>query len=186
MSETAGVGVGPVAALGYTGKPLLERKGAGPLITFDDSVWPLLNVTFTGANSNEEFEAYLATLTKYRKRKERYLTIFDSRVAAAPTLHQRQRQVEWLKTHEAETRQLSLGSAFVITSPLIRLAMNIIYQLKPPPNPYHVVGDIEVARAWAADRFQQAGMSAPSLLIRNHYGLGGGNKVAGTKSVGAK
>jgi hypothetical protein len=166
--------------------PLSGKEGAGPLITFDDSMWPLLNVTFTGASSNEEFEAYLATLTKYRKRKERYLTIFDSRVAAAPSLHQRQRQVEWLKSHESETRQLSLGSAFVITSPLIRLAMNIIYQLRPPPNPYHVVGDIEVARAWAADRFHQAGLSAPAMLIRNHYGLAGGNKVAGTRVAGTK
>jgi hypothetical protein len=149
------------------------------MITFDDSLWPLLTVTFTGVNSMQEFEAYLAKLSTYAQRGEKYIALFDSSAATtAPSMEQRQRQVEWIQQHEAHLRNCSLGSAFVIKSPFIRLALNIIYQIRPPPSPYLVVGDISTARGWAADRFREAGMTLPSVLIRSHYGLMGGKVAA--------
>lgn len=158
------------------------RKGwVHSLITFDDSLWPLLTVKFTGVNSTQEFEAYLAKMSTYVTRGEKYISILDSGEAtAAPPMDQRQRQVEWIQQHESQLRQWSLGSAFVINSPFIRLAMNIIYQIKPPPSPYMVVGDIKLARTWAADRFRDEGLMLPSVLIRSHYGLIG-NKAAGAR-----
>jgi hypothetical protein len=142
------------------------------LITFNDSEWPLLTVSFSGTSSAQEFEAYLARMTAYLNRRETYLAILDSSKASnAPTLEQRQRQVEWLQKHDAALRQRSLGSAFVITSPFIRLALNIMCQLKPLSCPHTIVGDMKVARAWAAERFQAARLPLPFLLLRNGEGL---------------
>jgi hypothetical protein len=151
------------------------------LITFDDSLWPLLNVKFTGANSNEEFEGYLSKMSEFLARQQHLITIFDSSEAtASPSMEQRQRQVEWLTQNEEQLRQWSLGSAFVIKSPVIRLAMNVIYTLKQPPSPYTVTGDVQAARIWAADRFRDAGMNLASVLVRTHYGLVV-NKAAGAR-----
>ncbi len=150
------------------------------MITFDDSLWPLLTVNFTGTNSAQDFDAYLATLTGYMSRGEKYLCILDTRsLATPPTLEQRQRQVAWIRQNAATVRQRSLGTAFVITSPFIRLAMNIMYQLQPLPNPHTIVGDIKVARTWAASRFRAAGLPFPTHRSGEQGLMGGGAAWSG-------
>jgi hypothetical protein len=134
------------------------------LITFDDTSWPLLTVAFEGKNSTQDIEAYLARLSDYLRRGEKHVVILDARgLNTAPTLEQRQRQVVWIQANLSALRQRSLGNAFVITSPFIRLAMNIMYQLQPLPTPYTVVGDIKVARSWALGRLREAGVPLPQV-----------------------
>lgn len=133
------------------------------MISFDDSQWPLLTVTFSGTSSSQVFDAYLSRMSAYLNRGEKYLALLDTRAeTAAPTMEQRQRQVQWIQRHEAALRQYSLGTAFVITSPFIRLALNIMHQLKPLPCPHTIVGDLQSARDWAAGRFRAAGVVHPS------------------------
>jgi hypothetical protein len=136
------------------------------LITFDDSLWPLVTVTFTGTMSAQEFDTYMSRMSACLGRGEKYLYLLDTRgLSTAPNLEQRQRLVAWVRENESALRQRVLGSAFVITSPFIRLAMNIMCQLKPMPHPSTIVGDIEVARAWTAERFRMAGLVSPSALL---------------------
>jgi len=135
------------------------------VITLDDSQWPLLLVTFSGTSSAQDFDVYLSQLSAALGRGEKYLCILDSSQSAAPTLEQRQRLVQWVQRNESALRQRSIGSAYVITSPFVRLAMNIMYQLKPPPMPHVIVADIKVARAWAAGRFRAAGLPVPSAML---------------------
>jgi hypothetical protein len=145
------------------------------VITFDDSLWPLLHVKFVGATTNAEFDVYLQTLSSYLQRKEKYITLVDaSQTTAAPPVEQRQKQVDWLHQNEAVLREYQVGTAYVITSPLIRLAMNVIYLLKPPASPYTVVSDLNDAYGWSADRFRAVGMLLPSVLIRSHFGFSTG------------
>ncbi len=145
------------------------------MITFDDSLWPLLYVKFVGANTDAEFDVYLQKLTGYVLRKEKYITLLDaSQATASPPVEQRQKQVDWLHQHEAVLREYQVGTAYVITSPLIRLAMNVIYLLKPPPSPYVVVSELQAAYGWSADRFRAVGMLLPSVLIRSHFGFSTG------------
>lgn len=143
------------------------------MISFDDSQWPLLTVTFSGTSSPQVFDAYLARMTAYLERGEKCLAILDSRAQrTAPTMEQRQLQVQWIQRNEEALRQCSLGTAFVITSPFIRLALNIMYQLKPLPCPHTLVGDLQAARDWAAGRFRAAGLAFPSPQVETQR-LGG-------------
>ncbi|MFL5357495.1 hypothetical protein [Archangium sp.] len=136
------------------------------MITFDDSQWPLLRVTFSGTSSSQVFAAYLSRMSAYLNRGEKYLAILDTRAeTTAPTMEQRQLQVEWIQRHEVALRQRSLGTAFIITSPFIRLALNIIYQLKPLPCPHTIVSDLQAARDWAAGRFRAAGLVLPTPRV---------------------
>jgi hypothetical protein len=133
----------------------------------------LLTVTFSGKSSLQVFDSYLSRMTAYLNRGEKYLAILDAKgQSTAPTMKQRQRQVEWIQHHEVALRQRSLGTAFIITSPFIRLALNIMYQLKPLPSPHTIVGDLQVARDWAAGRFRGAGLVFPSPQ-GEAQGLGG-------------
>jgi len=145
------------------------------LISFDDSSWPLLTVSFTGKNSLQDIEAYLARSAEYLQRGDKHVVILDARdLTTAPTLEQRQRQVAWIQANLAALRQRSLGNAFVITSPFIRLAMNIMYQLQPLPTPYTIVGDIKVARSWAVGRLQAAGLPPPTVATVRRGSAGAG------------
>lgn len=145
------------------------------MISFDDSLWPLLTVTFSGTSSAPVFDAYLSRMSAYLNRGEKYLAILDSRgQSTPPSMAQRQRQVEWLQRNEVALRQCSLGTAFVITSPFVRLALNIMCQLEPLPCAHTIVGDLPGAREWAAGRFRAAGLVLPSLLAdpRGHARTG--------------
>ncbi len=142
------------------------------MVRFDDSLWPLLIVTFEGPHTDAQFEEYLERHAGYLRRGEKYVALMDAQNAASPSLPQRKRQADWIRKHEDAIQAQQLGAVFVITSPLIRMALNVIYTMRPPPYPYAVVGDLNAAREWSAETFRKAGLVLPSVLIRSHYGLG--------------
>ena len=142
------------------------------MITVDDSLWPLVKVDFVGSNTLQDLESYLTSMDRCVQRGDRYLAIFDTlRLTTAPSMELRKRQIEWLTKNDALLRQRCLGNAFVITSPFIRLALSIMYQLQPPPMPYTVVGDLKTAQDWVSRRLQAAGLSLP--LAASRQGVGG-------------
>jgi hypothetical protein len=135
-------------------------------------MWPLLLVKFEGETSDVEFEAYLRRMTDYLGRQEKYVCLYDSTKMKSSPMNHRQMQVEWLQKHDVQLRKWMLGTGFVITSPLLRLAMNVITTLNRPPCPATNVATLDQALAWAADRFRDEGHNLASVRIRTHYNLG--------------
>jgi hypothetical protein len=140
-------------------------------ITFDDSLWPLLVVRFVGAPSLQQQEAYLAQLRAYLQHGDRYVSILDTRQLKMMTAEQRQRQADFIKENEELLRRVTLGTAAIVTSPLIRLAASVFLHLKPMPTPYYVAPSLPSAAGWAADRLELAGLLEPAERVRHHYGL---------------
>ena len=139
-------------------------------VTFDDSLWPLMVVRITGELSPRQFEDYLSRSTRSLQRQERHVCIFDVSALQQVSTEQRQRQVEWLKQNEALMRQTVLGMAYIVTTPLVRLAMGVVFHFKPPPVPYAVVSHLEAAGAWAAMRLDEAGLRIPAERVRRRFG----------------
>ncbi|WP_257452414.1 STAS/SEC14 domain-containing protein [Archangium lipolyticum] len=136
-------------------------KNAAPPI-FDDSRWPLLRIRFPRVLSATEYESFLGTFADYLLRSEKLLLYIDlSRVGMVP-IEQRWRQVEWFEQYDQRLREQVLGSALVITSPVIRLALSAITYFKPLPNPVAIFARPEEAEAWAAERLQEAGLTQAS------------------------
>jgi hypothetical protein len=136
------------------------------VVSFDDSLWPLLVVKFIGTTSDVEFEEYLAKMSEYLRRGDKWIVIYESTEMKDSPLVHRQRQLEWLKDNDALLRQWMVGTGFVITSPVIRLAMNVIHQLNKPPCPSHAASTMKAAMEWAAERFKAEGQMMPAMLIR--------------------
>ncbi len=127
-------------------------------IEFDDSRFPIVRVKFEGVATNEEFERYLESMTKLLLRRQINVTVLDaSRAGMSPPI-QRKRQAEWMKEHDAELRRYSKGTAFVITSTLIRGALTAILWLQPMAVPHVVVATVEEAEAWARGKLREAGV----------------------------
>lgn len=139
-------------------------------ITFDDSLWPLLLVRFPSVMTSAQQEAYLARLLTYVRRGQKYVGIMDTQLLENTTAEQRQRQAGFIKEHEELFRQFSLGSAAVVTSPLVALGGRILIHLKPMPVPFYVTSSLPAAVAWAAERLEQAGLTEPAERVRSHFG----------------
>jgi hypothetical protein len=140
-------------------------------ITFDDSLWPLLVVRFVGAPSLQQQEAYLAQLRAYLQHGDRYVSILDTRQLRMMTSEQRQRQADFIRDNEELLRQVTLGTAAIVTSPLVRLAASVFLHIKPMPTPYYVAPSLPSAAGWAAERLEMAGFLEPAERVRHHYGL---------------
>ncbi|MFY0525346.1 hypothetical protein ACN28I_20115 [Archangium gephyra] len=140
-------------------------------ITIDDSLWPLLLVKFPRVFTNAQQEQYLSQLLTYLRRGERYVGVLDTHLLKNPSAEQRQRQADFIKEHEVLFRQCSLGTAGIVTSPLMALGARILIHLKPMPTPYYVASSLPAAVTWAADRLELAGLLAPAERVRRHFGL---------------
>ncbi|WP_375771186.1 hypothetical protein NR798_09885 [Archangium gephyra] len=140
-------------------------------ITIDDSLWPLLQVKFPSAFTNPQQEQYLSRLLTYLRRGERYVGVMDTHLLKNSSSEQRQRQAEFIKEHEALFRQYSLGTAGIVTSPLMALGARILIHLKPMPTPFYVASSLPAAMTWAAQRLESAGLLEPAERVRRHFGL---------------
>jgi hypothetical protein len=124
---------------------------------FDDSRWPVLLVKLPGTLSAQGQEACLTTLADYLRREgDKVLLLMDlSRVGMVP-LDQRWRQVEWFEAHEGLLRERLSGTALVLTSPAVRLAISAMLYFKPLPLPLATFNTQASAEAWVAERLQEA------------------------------
>ncbi|WP_309895812.1 hypothetical protein [Archangium sp.] len=142
----------------------------GGTFSFDESQWPLLVVKLTGEPSSLAFEDYLARSTQYLQRQERHVCVFDVSALQILSTEQRQRQVEWLKANEVLMSQTLLGVSYVVTSPVIRLTLGVIFHFKPPRAPYAFHTHLGEAREWAVRRLDEAGLRTSAERIR-HMGM---------------
>ncbi len=141
-------------------------------ITFDESLWPLLRVKYTGVPTLQQMQAYHETLTAHLERGERFVLLLDlSGMTDAGTSEHRLLQVAWLKQEEERLRELLLGFSFVITLPAVRLAVSVIFFLKPSPVPYLIANHITDAAAWAASRLEEKGLRTEAVRVRDSFQL---------------
>jgi hypothetical protein len=124
----------------------------------DESQWPLLVVRLTGEPSTLAFEDYLARCTQYLQRQERHVCVFDVSALQLLSTEQRQRQVAWLKENGPAMSRTLLGVSYVVTSPIVRLTLGVIFHFKPPPTPFAFHTHVDEAKAWAAQRLAEAGL----------------------------
>jgi hypothetical protein len=127
--------------------------------SIDVSRLPVVVVRFSGLATDAEFDEYLVSMTRLIvERKQKSVTILDARQSGRSPATQRKKQAAWISAHENLLRQYSLGTAFVITSPLVRGVLTAILWLQPLPSDYTVVGTMAEAERWAHERLRSAGL----------------------------
>ncbi len=140
-------------------------------ISIDDSLWPLRVVRFVGVATPEQFDHFLEEAAEGLRQGERLVSILDITRGGVPTPELRQRQTEWLREYDALLREFQLGVAFVITSPLIRLALSAIFYFRPMPVPYVVTAQMSDAVLWAISHFEKQGLVREAERLRRNFGL---------------
>jgi hypothetical protein len=142
---------------------------AGRVDFDDESLWPLLMVNYVGTPSPEQQEEYQARLSACLRRGEKYVSIIDTRSFTGIPAAQRQRMAQFLREHEELFRQVGLGTCLIITSPVVRLVVSVIFHLKPMPAPYYVAPTMQAALDWVLGQLEAGGLTEEAARIRRDF-----------------
>jgi hypothetical protein len=157
-------------ALSYISSFVDPGRDASP-ITIDGSLWPLLRVTLGRSVTRKDLEEYLSARAEYLAREEPHVCIIDAREVDMPAACLRQRYTDWLREHEAPLRRWTLGSAYIIQSPAVRMVMSVIRHFAPMTTPFVITATLPPAAAWAAERLQEVGLAHAATRIRAHHAV---------------
>jgi hypothetical protein len=95
-------------------------------IDIDTSLWPVVRVTPYGNLTDADYEAMFKSFDTLWRRRERMLSLTDTRKSGNATPKQRQMIGEWLKTNTNTMERYSLGSVVLVESTLVRGALTAI------------------------------------------------------------
>ncbi|WPB79324.1 hypothetical protein KYC5002_09220 [Archangium violaceum] len=135
-------------------------------VTFDDSLWPLLIIDYPPTQSDMEYEEGLARLSGFVQRPEPYFIIIDTSRIGMPNSTQRQRQVEWDRTNDVRIREWGRGTAFIVTSPFVRVAMSLYFHVRPLGIPYVIAADMGAALTWMVAEMERTDFKAEAERVR--------------------
>ncbi|MFY0570751.1 hypothetical protein ACN28E_43935 [Archangium lansingense] len=136
-------------------------------VTFDDSLWPLLTIRYPATQSDAEYEECLTRLSNYVHRQEPYFCIVDTSQVSMPNSTQRRRQMVWDQSHAVLVRTWGRGTAFIVTSPFVRVAMSLYFHIRPLAAPYVIVSDMGSALTWMATLMERTGFVAEAASVRH-------------------
>lgn len=139
----------------------------GALITFDDSLWPLVILRARGEPTDQDMKEYHARSLDYLARGEKYVTITDLSQLGMLSPSQRRMQAEYLQENAAALHERLLGSATLIHSTPLRLAMYAILPFRRMPMPFVVVADMDSAVKYALRRLEESGLGDVAARIRH-------------------
>jgi hypothetical protein len=149
--------------------PYLAAMGSPTSILVDDSLWPLLRVTFPRVITDAQHEELQVRILSYLRRGERHVYLLDLRQLQSLTSEQRARQWAFLRQQEVLMRQWSMGIVALINSPpLALMARILIHRIKPSVVPYSILASWPAAVSWAADRLEGNGQREHARRVRQH------------------
>lgn len=126
-------------------------------IEIDESRWPMIVVTFTGNATEAEFDDYLRRMSEFLQRSEPYVTVLDATRSDVTPATQRRKQADWLRAREASLRRHSAGTAFVISSAVVRGVLTAILWMQPLPQQHVIVATRAEATKWAREQLRSRG-----------------------------
>lgn len=144
-----------------------------PIIT-NERFWPVVLHTFEGNLSESEFDCYIDRLDAILGRKRSYVTVVDTTPVGLTSRLQRSKQADWIKRNTENLKNTSLGTAFVIASPVVRALLSAMLWIQPLPHPYVVTETLADALLWSCRQLQTAGVQIPLGLLQSEIQPVGG------------
>ena len=131
---------------------------------------PLTCLRPSGHPSDEELAESLQRITRLlddeRRAGRKIAMIVDMRKAGALSANQRRISSGWMKENLRGWKQVSVGSVFIINSPIVRGVLTALLWLQPLDMPHDVVGTLDEAVRWAIDRLEAERIPVPERYRR--------------------
>lgn len=109
----------------------------------------MFKVTFTGEKATKEnFQEYLEAVADCYQQEGTVALLFDANEATFPGISMQKMQANWLRDNEAMIKENCAGTAYVINSFIIRIALKLIFAFQQQPVPYAVFKEEAKAQVW--------------------------------------
>jgi hypothetical protein len=126
---------------------------------------PLVCVRPIGHPSDEELVESLQRITSLieieQHARRKVVMIVDMRKAGTLRAGQRRIASSWMKQTFPAWKQVAVGSAFIIDSPVVRGVLTALLWLQPLDMPYDVVKSLAEAKRWAFERLEAEHIPVP-------------------------
>ena len=124
----------------------MEHK---PYAVIDNSAFPIVKVSFTGEKSTDlNFHHYLKALKECYSHQQPLAIIFEATKAVIPKFSHQKQQANWIKENWTLIQNQCQGTAYIIPSLIIQLALKSILLLQKQPVPYKVFSNEKDGEDW--------------------------------------
>lgn len=130
-------------------------------VRIDTAHWPIVLHISEGAPTDAEFDAYVAEATAILSRAEPHVVIMDTTGLTHVSAYGRATKKEWLARHGELLRRHCLGTAMILSSPVLRFISSTIMLIRPFPTPYYVCETLDEAMEWARGRLSRFEAAIP-------------------------
>lgn len=131
---------------------------------------PLTCLRPIGQPSDEELAESLQRISSLiateARANRKIVMIVDMRKAGALSASQRRIASSWMKENVRAWKQVALGSAFVIDSPIVRGVLTALLWLQPLDMPHDVVSNLDAAMRWVIERLEAERVPVPERIRR--------------------
>ena len=117
----------------------------------DTAHWPQVVYWVDEAATEADVDAFIAAANEVLQRREPYVAILDASQLKRASPPLRQKAVEWQKAHRNELAAHCLGTAFVLSSPIMRFITMTVLLLTDLPTPWRVCASVEDAMGWGRE-----------------------------------
>jgi hypothetical protein len=124
----------------------MEHK---PYAVIDNSAFPIVKVSFTGEKSTDlNFHHYLKALKECYSHQQPLAIIFEATKAVIPKFSHQKQQANWIKENWTLIQNQCQGTAYIIPSLIIQMALKSILLLQKQPVPYKVFSNEKDGEDW--------------------------------------
>lgn len=129
-------------------------------VTWNESAWPVVQITFTDAGGDEHFIWVLRQFERLFARRERYLFLLDATKATKiPSAGARHTIGQWQNDHQADSKRWCAGGVILVSSALVRGAVTAMSWVHKPPVKQHFPATRREGVEWCIKTAEEAGLT---------------------------
>lgn len=117
---------------------------------FDNNVISVALVAGADGVSESDLNGFLQALESFVSQGAPFALIIDASQVQTANMMFATRIAEFMKAHQATFKQLSRGTAMVVTAPVVRNVINMVFSLQKPESPFRVVNTLIEAHAFVS------------------------------------
>ena len=122
--------------------------------------WPIVLHVSEGSPTDAQYDAYVREATAILLRREPHVVIMDTTGLDQVSAYGRTFKKGWLEEYGELLRTHCLGTALVLSSPIMRFISSTLMLIRPFPTPYFVCETVHEARVWARQRLEESGIAS--------------------------
>jgi hypothetical protein len=129
-------------------------------VTWDETAWPIVQITFTDATSDDHFIWVLHQFERLIARRERYVFLIDATKAnRIPSAASRHAIGKWQNDHQEDSKRWCPGGVILVASALVRGAVTAMSWMHKPLVKQYFAPSKEEGAKWCIKTAEEAGLT---------------------------